>query len=238
MAGAIVIGGAKGLGRAFAVSLAEQGYDVAVTYLNSRDEAGETGRLVQEKGRKTIAIKGDVRDEEVCKKIIQSAIEEFGKIDVLVCNVGDFIYKPITQASGEELRNILETNALSAFYCIQAILPHMRENKFGRIITMGSSSSSTPLSRKLTSPYYAAKTGLYIMMRAFAAEEAKNGITVNMISPGIVKTSIVKAGVVPIGRFAEYEDITNALKFLIAEKSEYITGANIDVNGGFIPGYE
>jgi 3-oxoacyl-[acyl-carrier protein] reductase len=238
MKAALVTGGAKGLGRGFALFLADQGYDVAVAYLNSREDADRTCHEILNKGRRTVAIKADLRDEAQCRDTVQTVVEEFSRIDVLINNVGDFIYKPVSDVSGEELRNVMETNLMSAFYCTQAVLPFMRQQKFGRIIMMGSSGSSTTSARKLTSPYYAAKTGLYILTKALAAEEAKNNITVNMISPGILSTSIVKTGVIPAGRFAEFSDVINALNFLLKEESNYIAGANIDVNGGFVPGYE
>ncbi len=233
---ALVTGSAKGIGKAIALALAKEGATVIVQYNLSEKEAEETLREIKYYSKDSFLIKANLRNEIDIEKIANEIFKKLGRVDILVNNVGNFIYKPITEASSEEFRDAIESNLMSTFYCCKYFLPKMRENKFGRIINFGCAGCDRIVIRENTTPYYMAKTAVYMLTKALAAAEAKNGINLNVISPGITEFSKVKLEV-PKGRVATIDDIVNAVMFLLSEKSDYVTGANIEVSGGWIPGF-
>lgn len=226
---AVVTGGAKGLGRAIVEELANQGYRIAFSYLTSRAEAEELAAGLD----RPLVRQLDVRDVAACEAFISDVKERFGRIDVLVNNVGDFIYTPLLQTTNEEFRRVIETNLHGAFYCTQAALKHMAFG--GRIVTIGSAGCSSVVTRKRTAPYYAAKTALSILTKTFAAETAGRGITANMVSPGILQTSVAPKTDMPDGRPVAFDDVVRAILFLL--DSPAVNGANLDVTKGYVPGY-
>ena len=233
---ALVTGSSKGIGKSIALALAKEGATVIVHYQTSEKEAEETLSAIKNYSKNSFLVKANLRNEEDVKKMADEIFKKLGKVDILVNNVGNFIYKPITETSSEDFKDVIESNLMSTFYCCKYFLPKMRENKFGRIIDFGCAGCDRIVIRENTTPYYMAKTAVYMLTKALAAAEAKNGINLNVISPGITEFSKVKLEV-PKGRVADTDDIVNAVMFLLSEKSDYITGANIEVSGGWVPGF-
>ncbi len=232
---ALISGSIRGLGFATALHLAKCGY---VVILNSRAESVQAQAVISEIKKhspKSMLLFGDVVNEAEVSKLFSEIEKGFGRLDVLINNVGNFIYKPLSETSPSEFSDVIQNNLQSAFLCSKYALPLMRQNHFGRIISFGSCGCDRMLVRKFTTPYYIAKTGILLMTKAFAMEEAKNGITFNTISPGILESSVVKHPT-PIGREAKFEDIINAIDFLLKEESQYVNGANIKVAGGLVLG--
>ncbi|MEK7158390.1 MAG: SDR family oxidoreductase [Patescibacteria group bacterium] len=228
---AIVTGATKGLGRATAVFLASRGYAVAVNYRASRVNAETTLREGEKIGN-GILIQADVTKQS--QAIVDRVMKEWGRVDVLVNNVGNFHYKTLGQTTAEEWNEVFESNLTSVFGMTQAVLPIMRKQHFGRVICYAAAGADRGITRARTIPYDIAKAGVLALVRHLAYEEAARGITVNCISPGVLETSVAKQGILPpIGRYIQFEDILRTIAFYL--DSPAVTGANIEVAGGWDP---
>lgn len=229
---ALVTGSAKRLGKAMALALAANGCNVGVHYLHSRKEALEVKREAESFGVKSEIFRADVTDDKQCRKLVYAFVKKFGSIDFLVNNVGSFIRKPLDQFEPGEWREMIDSNLNSAYYCSKYALEFMRVRKSGGIINIGSAGAERVQANVTTTAYYAAKTGVLLLTKTMALMEALNGIRVNAISPGILVNSVVKHPV-PIGNYGRLEDVTNAMLFLLSEKARHVTGANLEVAGGY-----
>lgn len=232
---ALVTGSAKNLGRAISINLAKQGVKVVIHYQNSEKEARQTLKEIK-KYSEGIMVKADLTDEKEVINLFKTVKEELGTVDILVNTIGNFIFEPITTTAFTKFKDIIASNLYSAFLCCQEALPHMQKKKWGRIINFGCVGADNLTIREKTTPYYIAKTGVIMLTKVLAYEYAKYGITVNSISPGILQTSVAKPKT-PSGKFAQFEDIINAVNFLLKDDSSYINGANIEVAGGWRTGY-
>lgn len=233
---AVVTGSAKGLGRALALSLAQQGFTLAIHFRKSKDQAHEVLDLVRKKSKDSIVVSGDLRDEMQVNKIFREIFKYFGKVDLLVNNVGNYFYKELNKTTNQEFKDILESNLYPTLFCSRSVLPVMRKLKSGNIINIGTVGAERFTIRYKSTPYFMAKNALYYLTKAMAWEEAKNGIRINMISPASLVTDIFKPSDFPMGRSATYDDVIKTLLFLISDDAYYINGANIEVAGAFIPG--
>lgn len=231
---ALITGGAKNLGRAICIDLAKQGATVIVHYHTSKKEAKDTLKEIKKYSDGQI-IKADITNP----KEVSSMFQKIKKVDILINLVGNFIFEPITKTSFEKFRDIIESNLYSTFLCSQKVLPYMKKKRWGRIINFGCAAADAITIRKNTTPYYIAKTAVIMLTKVLAYEYAKYGITINSISPGIMPTSVTK----PKSQFAQstqlvqFSDITHAINLLLKEDSSAINGANIEISGGWRPGY-
>ena len=230
-----ISGSAKGLGAAIAKSIAREGAQVILHYRSSREDAQKTLNEIKKSSPNSFLVSGDLTREDDVKKIFEQIYAKADSVDILINTIGDFIYKPLAEASFSEFSNVITSNLHSTFLCTQAVLPKMRQKKSGIIINFGSVGCERILLRPHTTPYYIAKTGVYMLTKMFAHEEAKHGIRINMISPGALPTSVVKPDQFPAGRGTSFDDIINAIFFLISDKAAYIMGANLEVAGGWSP---
>ncbi|MEH7492761.1 SDR family oxidoreductase [Neobacillus niacini] len=240
---ALITGGATGLGKKTAFWLAEEGYQLAINYRNSNQEAILLSKELEEKfGNKIICIQGDVANQLDCTRIVETVISEFTSIDVVIHNAGPYVRerKKMTEYSFEEWNYIINGNLNAVFYLSKAIIPIMREQQWGRIITMGFERVETSPGWVYRSAFAAAKTGLASMTKTIAIEEAANGITANMVCPGDILSHWKEKGIeeaitsesVPVGRQGTGEDISRVIAFLVDDKSDFITGCIIPVTGG------
>ena len=231
---ALVTGSSKRIGKEIAIALARNGADVIVHYNKSKKEAEAVRKNIESLGNRSMAVKADLRNLGETKAMFKSIIKKFKKIDILVNNVGNFIFKDIDEYSPEEWHYLIDTTLNTTYHCCKYAIPFMRKQKFGRIINIADSlADRIQASPKLT-PYIIGKTGVLILTQTLAVTEAKYNINVNAVSPGVMENSVVKPiDEVPKGRYGTYEDIVNAVLFLLDEKSDYITGANIKVSGGW-----
>ncbi len=232
---AVVTGASKGLGKAIALSLASEGYFVVVHFKDSKKEAELTAGEIN-KVSKGFAVSADLTSEKEVAEMFDKIIGEFGNVDVLVNNVGNFLYKKFGETSNGEFRDVMESNIYSTLFCSRIALKHMRNQKSGHIINIGAVGAERFTFRANSVPYFLAKNGVYVLTKTMAWEEARNGIHVNMVSPASMKTDIFGKDDFPMGRETQYEDVVDAVLFLISEKAYYINGANIEVSGAFIPG--
>lgn len=232
---AVVTGASKGLGEAVALSLANDDYLVVVHFNESSKEAksvvGEINKLSM-----GFSVQADLTSERDVKVMFETVIGKFGRVDVLVNNVGNFLYKDFGKTTNAEFRDVLESNIYSTLYCSREALKIMRKQKEGHIVNIGSVGAERFTIRQKSVPYFLAKNAVYILTKTTAWEEAKNGIHVNMVSPASMKDDIFKKSDFPMGRVTDYKDVVSAIRFLISDEAYYINGANIEVAGGFIPG--
>lgn len=240
---ALITGGATGLGGKTAWQLAEQGYQLAINYRNSKTEAILLSQELERKfGKKIICIQGDVASQSDCAHIVKQVFSEFGYIDVVIHNAGPYVRerKKMTDYSIEEWNYIINGNLNAVFYLSKEIIPSMRKQHWGRIITMGFDRVDTAPGWVYRSAFSAAKTALASLTRTIAIEEAKFGITANMVCPGDIISQWKEKNInesiltetVPVGRVGTGEDISRVISFLIDEKSDFITGSIIPVTGG------
>lgn len=208
---AIVTGNNTGLGRALTERLPEIGF--------RRPEIVRSSDY-------------DLKYSESARKLVKETVERFGEIDLLINNVGNYINKPISQFSFEEWDEMIASNLNSAFYLSQAALPYLRETK-GRILNIGFASMESLDPSVNVTAYQAAKTGLLVMTRGMAKEEAANGVLINMLSPGYMENTVMDPFMpkMPLNRFATLDEAVSAAFFLI--QSDYITGQNLELAGGW-----
>ncbi len=231
---ALVTGSSRGIGRDIALRMSEVVSGVAVHYRRQREKALVVAQTIQKKGKKSTVFRADLTKEREATYLVERVIDKFGKIDILINNVGPVLVKPWADVSKEEWEYIFRSNLESALFCLNAALPGMKERKWGRIINLGYSRVEQLAAYKNITPYAIAKTGLLILTRSVAASVASSGITVNMVSPGLIEGGVIPPSrKVPAGRLGKFEDISQAVLFLVSEKAAYITGTNLIVAGGW-----
>jgi 3-oxoacyl-[acyl-carrier protein] reductase len=234
---ALVTGGNRGIGRAIAVALGEAGADVAVNYRTHQDEADEVCREIERRwpGRRSVTVQADVARGADVMRLAASVEASLGPVAILVNNAG--VSKPAAlDQLGEELwASTIATNLTSAFLVTQAVLPRMRERRWGRIINV--SSVAAQLGGVVGPHYAASKAGMHGMTHAYATLLAKEGITANAIAPALIETAMIannpkaKPDLIPVGRFGAADEVA-AVAVMLA-RNGYITGQTINVNGGW-----
>ena len=232
---ALVTGSAKGFGRATALALAKEGYSIIIHYLNSQQEAEQTvADISAQTDVDCFAVKADLRDYKAVESLFAMIDERKIHLEILVQNVGNYLKKNVLQIELEEWNAIINSNLNATFYCNRLAAQAMIPNQNGRIINIGFANLGHFTAQKMITPYYIAKNGVLSLTKSLAAELADKGITVNMISPGVLETSVSKPiHEIPAGRLATLEETIRAILFIAAPESSYITGVNIDVAGGW-----
>ncbi len=235
MAVALVTGSAKGIGKAFLLALAEDGYNVVVHYLNSQTEAKEVAKKAESFGVKAIVKQADITKAEEAEKLVKDSFAELGGLDVLINNVGNYVFAPLADFSLNDWHEMFDSNLHSTFYTCQTAIPLMRENPKGtRIINIGYAGSEKLVARPSIAAYGIAKTGVILYSKALAKTEAKHGITVNVISPGVIENSITKpVEEIPMKRLGYLDEMVGAMRYLISEEAAYVTGITLEVSGGW-----
>lgn len=236
---ALVTGGSRGIGRAAALALAEEGADVAVNYVSNSEAADEVTASIRHTGRKALACRADVSDSEEVRAMVELVKESLGPVQVLVNNAGVVLDSLVTRMSPEAWSRVLEVNLTGAFHCSKAVLPQMVRHRWGRIINISSAVAS--MGNAGQANYAASKAGLLGFTRSLAREYCSRNILVNAVSPGLIRTDMtagrenlaVMAGMVPMGRTGTCEEVASAVVFL-AGPASYTTGSVLEVNGGLV----
>lgn len=236
---AIITGASRGIGAATAVKLAGTGYALALIYNSSADRARA---LLNTLDCNAEIYKCDVADSKQVDDTVAQILSDFGRIDLLVNNAGIAQQKLFTDITDADWRSMIDTDLSGAFYFSRAVLRDMIKRKSGKIINITSMWGETGGSCEVH--YSAAKAGIIGMTKALAKEVAPSGITVNAVSPGIIKTDMLSSfseeeledlkNDVPLGRLGTAEDVANAVGFLAGEGADYITGQVLSVNGGVV----
>ncbi|MFC7224833.1 SDR family oxidoreductase [Halalkalicoccus sp. GCM10025322] len=231
----LVTGSAKGLGRAFTLACAGRGADVAVHYHTSEADAREVADRARERGADATTVRGDVTDPAEVERLFDGVERDLGPIDVLVNNVGTFAPVHWEEMAFEEWKRVLETNLDGTYLCSKRALPAMREGEYGRIVNVGYASSEKGMVNPKNAPYFMAKSSVLMFTRMLAADTQNDGVTVNAVSPYVVENSAEFPDELPRGRPASYEDVIQALFTFLEEDSDYISGTNVEVDGGWLP---
>jgi NAD(P)-dependent dehydrogenase (short-subunit alcohol dehydrogenase family) len=239
---AVITGGDSGIGRAVALAFAREGADVLISYLPVEEEdAQETVRLVQEAGQKAVTVPGDVRSEEQCQKIIATAVEELGGIDILVNNAAYQMVQAggILDITSEQFDRVLKTNLYAMFWLCKAAVPHLQPGS--SIINTSSIQAFTPSPELMD--YATTKAGIVNFTKALAQDLAEKGIRVNTVAPGPIWTPLIPATMTdekiaehglstPLGRAGQPAEVAPAYVFFASGESSYITAEALGVTGG------
>ncbi|MEU3957100.1 SDR family oxidoreductase [Streptomyces achromogenes] len=237
---AVITGGDSGIGRAVAIAYAREGADVLISYLDEHEDAQETARWVREAGRTCVLVPGDVADPAHCRSIIDTAVKEFGRVDVLVNNAAHQMTRDsITDIPDEEWDRTLAINLSAFFHLAKAAVPHMRPGS--AIIGSTSVNSDTPPPQLLA--YNVTKAGIANMIGSLSQMLASKGIRANSVAPGPIWTPLIPATMppeqvesfgsqVPLGRPGQPAELAPVYVMLASDEASYVSGARVAVTGG------
>ncbi|MCI7195654.1 MAG: 3-oxoacyl-ACP reductase FabG [Acidaminococcus fermentans] len=239
---ALVTGGSRGIGRAIALKLAENGADVAINYAGNTAAAEEVKAAIEQMGRKALLIQCSVADTDGVQAMVNQVVKELGRLDILVNNAGitrDGLLMRMKEADWDDVMN---TNLKGVYNCSKAVMRTMMKQKSGRIVNMASVVGE--MGNAGQANYAAAKAGVIGFTKSLAKEVASRGITVNAIAPGFIATDMTRvlsddqkaemARTFPLGRAGQPEDVANAVLFLASEGAAYITGQVLNVDVGMV----
>jgi 3-oxoacyl-[acyl-carrier protein] reductase len=239
---ALVTGGSRGIGRGIATRLAQDGARIAIVYRSNKAAAQQTLRQLQASGADCVAVETDISDAGRCEQLLKTVVDRFGRVDILVNNVGDFRWGTLAESSLEDWQRVFSSNLLTVLYMSRAALPHMRKARWGRIVNLGAVGAERAFGQAKISAYSAAKAAVVALSRSLALEEAKNGITVNVVNPSSIdeneltreEARRIRDARFPIGRPPTVEDVAATVAFFASDEAEYVTGQVVNVSGGWM----
>ena len=235
---ALVTGGALNIGRAISLTLAAAGAAVAINTRASREQADAVANTIRESDGTAEVYMADIADAAAVKRMAESVLERFGRIDILVLNASIRKEVPFREMTFEDWRQVMSISLDGSFHCVKACLPSMIESRSGNIVTLAGDTALLGAVKKVHSS--AAKAGLVGMTRALSRELAEYGIRVNCVSPGLIDTTrpahrsarADPKGLIPLGRWGQSDEIAAAVRFLCGPGGGFITGQTLHVNGG------
>ncbi|SDJ59062.1 SDR family oxidoreductase [Streptomyces indicus] len=235
---ALVTGGSRGIGAAIAVELAQAGADVVITYVQGEEAAREVVAKIEATGRRGHAVRADAADPAAAVGVVEETVNAFGRLDILVNNVGVGALGPLEDFAAETVQQVMDVNVRSVFLTTQAAA--VRLGRGGRIVTIGSC-----MAQRVPGPggtlYAMSKAALIGLTKALARELGGRGITANIVHPGPVDTDMnpadgpfaePQAAMTALGRFATTAEIASMVRYLASEEASYVTGAELSVDGG------
>ncbi|MBV8424594.1 MAG: SDR family oxidoreductase [Candidatus Eremiobacteraeota bacterium] len=241
---ALITGGSGGLGRGITFALARAGYQIAFTYRPGGTPPDETLALIRPLDPQALAIPSDALRETEAARTVRIASER-APIDVLVHVVGPIVVGSFARSSPEDYRAMVDGNFGSAVWMTRAVLPPMRERHFGRLIFFGMNGASVNMPAPVQPLYAASKAALTSFARSVAVEEARHGITINVVDPGDIRNKFAdraeaagQPGKNPTGRAGSWEDIAHAVVFFASDEASFVTGQSLAVTGGLLEAYE
>ena len=236
----IITGGARGIGKAIAMELADAGSDIVI--FDVLDEGVDTAREIEKKGRKAGFYKVDITDLDAVNSVVEKVLKEFGRIDILVNNAGITRDTLLMRMEESDFDLVIKVNLKGTFNCTKAVLKPMMKARWGRIINI--SSIIGLMGNAGQANYAASKAGIIGFTKSVAKELGKRNITVNAIAPGFIRTPMTEKlsdevkesyfKLIPLGRFGEPEDVAKVVRFLASDDTGYITGQVIQVDGGLL----
>ena len=239
---AFITGSTRGIGKEIAITLANNGYDIAINYRTENEDLKNTKKEIEEKGVKCFAVQGDVSSFEDCERFTKEIIEAYGKIDVLVNNAGITKDTLLMRMKEEDFRDVIDINLVGTFNVTKNVISYMIKARSGRIINISSVVGISGNAGQTN--YSASKAGIIGFTKSLAKEVASRGILVNAVAPGFIETSMTDvlkeeikeeiAKTIPLKRMGTSKDVANLVKFLASDDSSYITGQVLNVDGGML----
>ena len=237
-----VTGGSRGIGKEVALKFAENGYNVVINYVSSKTNVEELKSEFESKGVKTLIMQADVTDKEAIDEVVKKAIEEFGSIDVLVNNAGITRDNLLMRMSEEEFDKVIEINLKGTYIVTKAVTKYMMKKRQGSIVNLSSVVGVAGNSGQCN--YSASKAGIIGFTKSIAKELASRNIRANAVAPGFIATDMTSVlsdavkeninGQIPLKRMGTAKEVAELIYFLGSEKSSYITGQVINVDGGMV----
>ena len=238
----LVTGGSRRIGKAIALALARAGTDVAISYRSHRADAQKVAKAIERMDRRSIAVRADLTRSSDCRRLVETAAASLGQLDILVNNVGEWVVKPVETMDLATWHRILDSNLTSTFLCSKYAARHMRLNAWGRIVNLGAAGAYRAHGSARTSAFYAAKAGIVAFTKSLAREVGRHGITVNVVSPGVIEDFDLRPSVArrrkdsqtAVGRSGTGADVASAVLFLVSDEAQFVTGDVIGVTGGWL----
>jgi 3-oxoacyl-[acyl-carrier protein] reductase len=241
----LVTGSGRGLGKALACAAGAEKARVVVNTRRDEQAAHAVAADVQKAGGEALAVRADVTDDEEARGLVERVVGQWGRVDVLVNTVGRFHWNPLVDTEPADWRRIVATNLDSVFQMCRLVIPHMRERRYGRIVNLAAVGAACTEGEPQMTAYSAAKAGVVALSRGLALEEARCGITVNVVSPGLLKddtgnklaaaADAMLADRVPVGRAGDAADVVRAILFFASPAAHFVTGQVLEVAGGARP---
>ena len=239
---AMITGATRGIGKQIALTLANEGYNIVLNYRTENDELFQAKNEIESKNVNCLTVQGDVTNFEDCKQMIERAINEFGKIDVLINNAGITKDMLLARMKEEDIKQVIDVNLVGTFNMTKNVISYMMKARSGRIINISSVVGIAGNAGQTN--YSASKAGIIGFTKSLAKEVASRNILVNAVAPGFIETNmtdVLKQEVkdeiaknIPLKRMGTPQDVANVVKFLASEDSSYITGQVINIDGGML----
>lgn len=242
MSVALITGATRGIGKAIAIKLSKEGYDIAINYRKENEELNELKKEIEQNNVKCELVQGDVSIFEDTERFVKETIEKLGSIDVLVNNAGITKDMLLMRMKQEDFKQVIDTNLVGTFNVTKNVVPYMMKARSGRIINISSVVGISGNAGQTN--YSASKAGIIGFTKSLAKEIASRNILVNAVAPGFIETNMtdvlkddVKQEIaknIPLKRMGTAQDVANVVKFLASDDSSYITGQVINVDGGML----
>ena len=237
---ALITGGARGIGRAIALSLADEGWKIAVCYRTSQTDGEKTLAEIRKRGSHGLAIRCDVSKPKPAEGLAKQVEREWGRIDAVINCAGPYHRINLLEETVEGWHAMFDNNLHPVFYLSRAVAPGMKARKWGRIISFSMASADRQVAQPQLTAHYIAKVGVLVLTRSLARLLAPHGITVNAISPGFINSGSAPeaeleamAKKIPAGYIGSTQDVVSIVRFLLSDEACYINGANVHLSGGW-----
>ncbi|HEY2918933.1 MAG TPA: SDR family oxidoreductase [Candidatus Binatia bacterium] len=236
----LITGGARGIGRAVALDLASRGWSVAICYRTSANEAAEVIEALRQKDVDALALQSDVSEPAAATNLVQQVNRKWGRIDALINGAGPYHRVSLLKETNDGWHSMFDNNLHPVFYLAQAVIPIMRERKWGRIVCFSMANAEQLIAQPQLTAHYISKVGLLALARSYARLIAPDGITMNCVSPGFIDSGsapkeelerMVK--LIPAGYVGSVDDAVSAVRFLLSDEARYVNGANIQLSGAW-----